>query len=381
MKKLFFLLLATASLFLHSCAGLKSPLKNAKLSSASHCDTIRYNPNGKMIALPVLVNGVKKRMVLDTGADVNCIPEDSTIAGKPIHVSDSNDQTSASRFSDQVTYTIGKTEYSGSGTILTQLPEVFYCIGDAVLGNTVLKSTNYLIEKGQVVFSDQSFERASADLTLDIFYSRSNRMRANLNINGVRVDTCLIDYGGMFELELPMNYYLQYKDSFPYHTVFVQVNASSFGISGKTSTADTTINLNADIVVNGFKMHYVNISFSDVNEPRIGYALMKRFEQVAVNNRINKMTCAAYHSDGSQTRPYYSFDLKDGAFVIDAIPLDVPGQPLIKMNQIFTEINSKPAASFRTYCEFIDWKLNVVKMPVIEFKGINGITIPARMHP
>jgi len=250
-----------------------------------------------------------------------------------------------------------------------EFPEVFNCFGKGLLGNNVIKASDWLVENDKIVFSNHPIE-INSKLSLSFFYYGANRLHTNFEINGCSIDTCLIDYGGLFDMELPISSYEKIKEHIQINSLNNELG-SSMGLHGKETYSQTIVNCNIDF--NGLKIDSVNINIKERSEKRVGLIFMKRFKQVAINNSTLKIEFGElkedYFNPNSAHKNLYSFDLVNHRYIVDYIAQNDTLCPELKIGDSFTEINSKKATDFSSYCEFLPWKWAIGQCEILELKN------------
>lgn len=367
-RTLYFLTLIT---FL-SCSKQINVFRTGTLSSRNYCDTLSYDKNNKYIVLPVIVNGKLRKMMFDTGADIVVLPKDSSISNIKCNLSDINGNVTQCNITP--IYSLGLSNYNFTNlySFNLDLPTPFLCFADGIIGNNVIKSSNWLINENKLVFSNRPFDIIDKQVSLDIFYYNSNGLFSNLIINGNRLDTCLIDYGGLYDIELSKSFYEKNLASFNPNKITHQIY-TSYGANGK-SLPDTIFRLNCDINFNGLKIDSVNIVIKYKGKNRIGLQFLKRFEQVAINNTDRKFVFGnlIMATKSSQQECIFSFDLTNGFFVVDSKILNEPNCSGLNIDDKFVEINTIKSSEFKNYCDFLVFKDSLIKFEYLDLKTIDN---------
>ena len=362
MKKI--ILIVIAPLLLFACSKKINFLSTGKFVSQDYKDTLFVDPSNAFIIVPIIINHEARNLIFDTGADLVCLQKDSIPSKQHINIFDSNGNKKIVDVQYFKAVNIGNKKIKEVHAVEIEFPEAFDCFGNGLLGNNIIKASNWLIESDKIIMSDNSFE-INPSLSLDIFYYGANRLHSNLLINGCAVDTCLIDYGGMFDIELPTSTFNELQS----HIIINNIQnekSSSYGIHGKAINSKRKINCNIDF--NGLEIDSVNIDVKDNSEKRVGIVFMKRFKQIAINNSNSKLEFGKLNE--SQSKPsnknLYSFDLVKHHFVVDYIALNDSVIPELKIGDTFIEINSKKSADFNNYCDFLAWKWSIEQSEVLQ---------------
>jgi len=247
------------------------------------------------------------------------------------------------------------------------------CFCNGIIGNNVIKSSNWLIDQNKIVFSDRPFNNLVKQVSLDIFYYDSNRLFSNVIINGNRLDTCLIDYGGLYDnIEISKSYYERNLTRFKPNKITRQIR-TSYGANGK-SLPDTIFSLNCNINFNGLKIDSVNIVIKNKGENLIGFQFLKRFEKVAINNTNKKLVFGNLLKTTTtlQKECLFSFDLINGFFVVASKILNEPNSSGLNIDDKFIEINTIKSSDFKSYCEFLVFKDSLIKFEYLNLKTIDN---------
>jgi len=367
MKKTITLLLITF-LFI-SCSKTINYFRTGKFIASNYKDTIAIDPSNPYIIIPVEVNNNQRNLIFDTGADLVCFTPDSIQSKRHINVFDSNGKSQLKEIQFLQSLDIGDQNIKNVYAFEMEFPEVFNCFGKGLLGNNVIKASDWLVENDKIVFSNHPIE-INSKLSLSFFYYGANRLHTNFEINGCSIDTCLIDYGGLFDMELPISSYEKIKEHIQINSLNNELG-SSMGLHGKETYSQTIVNCNIDF--NGLKIDSVNINIKERSEKRVGLIFMKRFKQVAINNSTLKIEFGElkedYFNPNSAHKNLYSFDLVNHRYIVDYIAQNDTLCPELKIGDSFTEINSKKATDFSSYCEFLPWKWAIGQCEILELKN------------
>lgn len=353
MNKLIFLLLFI--LTISSCNRRINIFKTGKLDSTIILDSIDYINNGKCIVLPITIKGDSNHFLFDTGADIVLTKINQSDTNYNAQIIDSNGKIKKCKISELHDLKINKHLITGLYSFSSELPQPLLCFANGVIGNTILRSCNWLINKNKVYYSTNSF-KIDDSISLNTFFYSSNRLFSNFQLNEVHIDTCLIDYGGRFDLELPLELYLKHKEKFVSNYQFQKIK-TDYGINGK-SNPDTVLSMNCNITFNNIPIDSVNINFKSKSEKKIGYLFLKRFSVVAINNLDNRILFSGLTRD--EFKKYdmiYSFDLINGFFAVESKILNKDILQ-VDLGNRFIQINNKKSTDFIDYCEFLTWKDN-----------------------
>lgn len=312
-----------------------------------------YVHNGKNIVLPVSVNGVAGNFIFDTGADIVLTMSNPSDTNYNAQIIDANGNVRKSKVEELKSFKINDHAIRNTYSFSTELPAPLLCFASGVIGNPVIRPFNWLIHTNKVYISSKPFMLPDA-VALSIFYHSANRLFSNVRLNGVQVDTCLMDYGGLFDMELPLELYLNHQDQFVSKDPLQKIK-TSYGVNGK-SVPDTVLSMNCNIVFNDIQIDNVNIIFKPKSERRIGYLFLSRFDHVAINNTDQKMLlCGLTQSKLPENEILYSFDWINDVFEVDSKILNNDSLQLSVGDQ-FIEVNGQKASDFKDYCAFLSWK-------------------------
>ncbi len=355
-----------------SCNKRINVFKTGTLSSKNYGDTLAYDINNKFIVLPVKVDGKPRKMVFDTGSDFVAFAKDGSSSKIKCNLKDANGNVTLCNVAQIHFFDISNTSITDLYSLNLDLPAPFLCFSEGIVGNNAIKSGNWLIDENKVIFSKNPFEILDKQVSLDIFYYDSNRLHSNVTMNGNRLDTCLFDYGGLYDIELSKSYYERNITSLKPNKITQQIN-TTYGVNGKSSP-DTVLRLNCNINFSGFKIDSVNIVIKNKGENCVGLLFLKRFEKVAINNTNRKLV---FGNLIKATKPtpqecLFSFDLINGFFVVDKKILNEPNSSALNIGDKFVEINTKKSADLKNYCDFLVFKDSLMKFEMLELKTVEN---------
>ncbi len=350
-KVLLFLLLLLFAFT--SCTHQMNVFRTGREDSKVLLDSMNYVHNGKNIVLPVTVNGVSESFLFDTGADVVLTKGNPSDTNYNAQITDANGNVRKCKVEQLNGFKINNHAIHNIYSFSTEFPAPLLCFANGVIGNPVIRPFNWLINENKVYFSSKPFSLPDA-VTLNTFYYGANRLFSNVRLNGVQVDTCLMDYGGLFDIELPLELYLKHPDQFVSKDQ-VQKIETSYGVNGK-SVPDTVLSMNCNIVFNGIRIDHVNIIFKPKCEKRIGYLFLRRFDHVAINNTDHTMLFSGLvQAKVPENEMLYSFDWINGVFEVDSKILH-NDTVQFSVGDRFIEINGQKSSDFKDYCAFLSWK-------------------------
>lgn len=352
------------------CAKRIDLLKTGTLKNRNYYDTISIAKN-RFIVLPTKVDGIDRNLIFDTGADFVILPKDSTKSNIKIELKDSNNKKIIVSANKLNKFYFSKIGISDLYAINMDMSKPLLCFANGIFGNNVIKASNWIIEDNQIIITNKKVFLKEKKLDLKFYYFDSNRLHSNILLNGIRIDTCLIDYGGAFDIMLPISYFDKYQNDFQINYSDYQMS-SSWGVNGK-GPIDSVLNVNCNINFNGIKIDSVNISFRKKSEKRIGLVFLKRFGQVAINSNNSTISFGALKEQKqvARKRLIYNFDLIDSCFVIDS-KIITNDSMLLFLGDKFTVLNNKKANSFNSYCDFLSWKNSLQKEEYLDIETIEG---------
>ncbi len=362
MKKI--ILIVIVPLLLFACSKKISLLSIGQFVAQDYRDTLFVDPFDTFFIVPFTTNHDAHNLIFDTGADFVCFQKDSIPSAQHINLFDSNGNTKIVDIQYFESANVGNREIKEVNAVEIEFPEVFKCFGNGILGNNIIRASNWLIESDKIIMSNKTFEIDSS-LSLDIFYYGANRLHSNFIFNGCAIDTCLIDYGGLFDVELPTSAFKELKSHIVINSILNE-KSISYGVHGKAIGCKRKINCNINF--NGLEIDSVNIEVKDNSEKRVGIVFMKRFKQVAINNSNSKLEFGTLNK--RQSRPsnkhLYSFDLVNHRFIVAYIALNDSIVPELEIGDSFIEINSKKSADFNSYCDFLVWKSSIEQSELLQ---------------
>lgn len=354
--------------FFNSMTGQNNVFQTGKVERHNITDTILIEANS-FIVLPINIGGKKRKFIFDTGADLIVAPDfdSTTLSSIKIKLTDSNGLKSDKNLHLIESIDLKGIKISEVFSIELDLPEPFRCYADGIIGNNLIKSLNWQISENYIIISNQKIKN-KLKTHLKTFSFGSNRLHTNILINNTPIDTCLIDYGGIFEINLPVAMYsgntLNIQENYKYTTV-----KSSYGANG-ISNPDTNLVVNCNLNFNGIDIKNVNITFSNNREKRIGINFLRRFQDVVINNKRNLISFGKL----LKKRPIpktlnCDFDLIAGNFFVNNVTLK---NTQVNYGDTFISINNKSSDSFANYCEFLEWKQGLSKFEYLELVTKDG---------
>jgi len=351
-------------LLLLSCSVNNNVLQTGRTYLNEYTDTLEINKPNPFIIIPVEVEGYSGNYIFDTGADIVCVNQ-NILPNKNIDVivGSSNGINAPASITRLKSLKISNQIFRNLYACEIEFPKAIQCIGDGIIGNNIIKSSNWLITDDKLIYSNKSF-KIKSNTSSDIFYYSANSLHSNFIINDCQVDTCLIDYGGLFDIELPLelltNNPKKFKPNYQYHYV-----KSLCGIHGK-SIPDTILRMNCNVHFNDFQMDSVNIDFKSGAEKRVGITFLKRFQTVAINNVDNKLLLGNFRDlKIPKHENKYSFDLINGVFEIRS-KIITNDTIQISIGDKFSEINSLKSSELKDYCNNRLLNKNLEKFEYLE---------------
>jgi hypothetical protein len=324
-----------------------------KISQKKFLDSVKISRNFGLISIPCIVGINSIDFLFDSGADMMVHADSLIRTNVRIKVSENN---AAKKYYMGIIkeISISSVGFENIKTISTTLPKPFTCIADGVLGNNIISKCNWWIKDSNLLISNKSF-KARGIKPLKFRYASFFRIFSDIKINSIPLDSCLIDYGGRYEIQLPLDKLKDFKDK-P-SNFFVKKLSSTWTLNGKSSI-DTVYLLNCNVEFCGHRLDSVNFEFSrSRREKRIGALLLNRFSSTILNGKSRQI----YFISLAKTRPAQSlpapisFDLENEHFVIDG-KLISEGTQKVSVLEEFDSINGKSPSDFRTYCDFLVWQ-------------------------
>lgn len=353
---------------------------SGRISKKHYCDTIRYDKKLGYIVIPVTVNGVPERLIFDTGADLlllakDSVPKKSAVAAK---VTDSQGAEATMEFDNIKAVGISQLSFTDFIAIRTNLPKTLSCMADGLIGNNIIKKSNWQITDSYLVISDRSF-KVKDQRSIRVYYRGANSTYANMIINGAAFDTCLIDYGGRFEMEVPQRCYDDFKKHLKKTNSVRSRIKGGWGVNGKT-IPDTTTIINCDLDFNGIAIPDVNVTFSKrLRERRIGVLLLNRFSSVYINSSDRNMCFGLplKASEVTQSVMPISIDLEQNQFVVDGKWLN-ESTTILHAGDRYISVNGQRADAFGDYCAFMDWRQELENTATLTLVTPEGKTVEIR---
>lgn len=339
-----------------------------KLINKHYCDTFNYQSKFGFIILLVKIDGVEKKLIFDTGADILVLGKDSLInKGNVVaKVLDSDGKPARSTFDVIKEFEIASLKYTDLNAIRIDLPKPLKCISDGLIGNNVIRKSNWKITNDFLIVSKKPFKNKVIK-PIDCFYYSTNRLFFKLLIDGKKIDTCLVDFGGSFDINLPFKYYDEFNRTLVKRNKVIKKISSTWGINGKAKS-DTSIVVNCQINFCGYILDSVNVVFSQRNnESKIGVLLLNRFKSVCIDNSSLKIYFELPINPAIESFQNFpvSVDLENDYFIVDSKILSDVNNWDINIGDKIKNINGKVTSDFKTYCDFWEWKQSLKKSSVI----------------
>lgn len=361
---------------LPACSVNNNILQTARTYLNDYTDTIEINKPNPFIVIPVEIEDYSGNYIFDTGADLVCVNQ-SILSNKNIDiiVGASNNMNNSASITYLKSFKISNQIFRDFYACEIQFPKAIKCFGDGIIGNNIIKSSNWLITNDKLICSNKSF-MIKSNTSSNIFYYSANGLCSDFIINDCQVDTCLIDYGGLFDIELPLelltNNPKKFEPNHQYHYV-----KSSYGIHGK-SISDTILRMNCNVHFNDFQIDSVNIDFKPGAEKRVGITFLKRFQTVAINNVDNKLLLGNFRdSEIPKHKNKYSFDLINDVFEISSKVI-TNDTIQISIGDKFTEINSIKSTELKDYCDIYSLNKDLEKFEYLELTTTDNKKIKIR---
>jgi len=219
----------------------------------------------------------------------------------------------------------------------------------------MIARSHWKITRSALIRSSQPLSMRKDNLVRPYFMYSSFRFFSSFTVNGFKLDSCLIDYGGHFEIDVPMRSYSEMMSHIKTVNATNTVVATHWGVSGK-SVADTSLVVNADIDLSGITMNNVNIRFSkSFSERRMGAVLLRRFNAVYINISDHTLSfeLPVYANTYGGENPFIA-DIVEGQFSVDGYAL-INGTEALHVGERLNFINGKTASYFDSYCDFFNW--------------------------
>jgi Aspartyl protease len=336
----------------------QTKLIEGNLINKRYIDTIKCENKFGLKTLQVKVNGRNKTLIFDTGADIILLSKDSSTSRNNLNsqVTDANGKSSKSSLVIIEEFKIRNLTYSNLNSLRIGLPSPLVCISDGLMGNNVIKKSNWKITKDYIIASNNPFKNTEVKW-LKFFYFASNSIYSNISLDGIAIDTCLIDYGSRSEIELPMKFYEKFNNNSKNINKRVQKISSRWTVNGKT-IPDTTLILNCNLNFFNVTIDSINVVFSNrIKRPKLGIQLLNRFKAVYIDNKSQKIGLE------------FPINLRKEHPFIPSITIDFDGEHFIVDGKICTNnpnlnidigdklnsINGKKPSDFDSYCSFLDW--------------------------
>lgn len=187
--------------FLASCSTEKFQNKGSILPQSGGTK-LNFTTNRTIIVLPVVIDGVSKNFLLDTGAEFNVIHVDK-VTGKTTKVNGADGKKVKVGVGTIGSLKISETEFKDTYTwklpmdyLVQQVPNF-----GGLIGQSIISKANWLINysKNTIEFTDKDIET----LGFESFSMKNVRdPHINLNIEG-EVHSALIDLGSSSTLTIP----------------------------------------------------------------------------------------------------------------------------------------------------------------------------------
>ncbi len=347
-----------STLFILNSCTKKLHLVSGELVHKEYLDTIKYKDKYGLISVETKINGNKKTLIFDTGADMLVLNKDTSISKSNItaKIKDSNGNVTNSGFDKINELQISGLKYTDLYATRMNFPILFNCIADGIIGNNIISHSNWKITNDCLIASSKPFQTQEKSKSINYFFYSSYRFFSNFSVNGYSFDTCLIDYGGRFEIELPMKHYDEFNRNLKIRNKITKVISSAWGVNGK-SKPDTSIIVNCDIDLSGISIDNVNVTFSKKNkERRIGALLLRRFNAIYIDTKQRKIFFELPVSiNKDKVATYFSVDLGKDYFIVDGKSIEVNDKLVINIGDELKSVNGKKPNEFASYCEFLEW--------------------------
>jgi hypothetical protein len=336
-------------------------LEKGLVMQKNYTDTIHFDRKFNWITFPIALNGTQTTVIFDTGAGISVFKNDETVKQKSnMSVEDAHGQRKMLGLETKSDIQIGSISYRNTTLAHTKFIPQLNCLCDGVLGNTVLRKSNWLVNiKAQtLIFTDKTIETAHTT-EFPLHYLYGNRVFTNVMINDITVKNCMLDWGGSFEIELPNSYYdklyTNQKPKNQYHKI-----QTSSGLYGKAQP-DTSLRVMGKIRFNNYEIDSVVIAFSKKKECRIGTKFLERFKTMGIDNKNNKiyLSKTILPRQSSYRDLSFSVDIDSSKFIVENIVLEDTTQTSPRLGNELLFLNEKKVSDFLNYCEFFNWMMKM----------------------
>lgn len=335
--------------------GFSQPiLGQEKLESmSSSFDSLHTELKYGFLVTKADINGQMMSLIFDTGADVCLLKNDTIFEDMMVNVRTTGSDGSIvnNRMDLCRNFKFTSSTYSNINAIRVELPDPLECVSDGILGNNVIKLTNWIITGDKVVSTTERVYEKDVP-SFDISYRNSNRLYSELEINGV-MKMCLIDYGGQFELQLPESH----MNDLTVKKELSKRIMASYSINGRSM--DTIVYEYRDITIGGYAVDSVKVEFiENLSEPRLGVGFLSLFEKVTIDNKKMKLS---FYNPGSHQHVrehHVTVDYINNKFVVSG--RDLNDDRFEKLDDVsILSVDGRKASEFNSYCDFMDWYLKI----------------------
>jgi hypothetical protein len=374
MKKYFLIFIC---IILAACNSSKI-LQQGRAKHTNYCDTIRYNQYLDWAIVPVKINGVQKHFIFDTGAGVSIANHD---VSNQLHGRSKMNITDANGVSRKINYftckklELNKVKYLNTCMLEMQFIPILHCMCDGILGSTIIAKSNwkicnsdsYIIQSNKKILPDQNC------ISIPFKYACGNRIFSTLQLNDCTIDSCLVDWGGNFEFEMPFELYEKLVKKENADSIFTKIQSPS-GIYGK-STPDTVVRVLGKMSFFGHTIDSVSITFSRQKERRIGVKLLSRFKSVVIDNSTSTLY---FDNEILPRKSRYidlpvNIDLENHKFLVDNVLINASVLPsYLSYGTEIAELNGRKPADFVNYCDFVKFKMQLQNEDCIMLKTTTG---------
>ncbi len=336
-------------------------LEKGSVVQKNYTDTIHFDRKLNWITFPITLNEVPTIVIFDTGAGISIFKNDTTSGQKNnMNVEDAHGKKKNLELETKSDIRIGKINYKNTSLARTEFITKLNCMCSGILGNTVLRKSNWQTDlKAKTLILTDGVIDTTNSTELPLHYLFGNRIFTDISINRITIKNCMLDWGGSFEIELPLSFYDKLYTTAKPQNQYHKIQTSS-GLYGK-ALPDTSLRVLGKIRFYNYDIDSVVIAFGKQKECRIGTKFLERLKTMSVDNRKHKL----YLSKKILPRQSiyrdlpFSVDLDSSKFIVENIVIEDSAQVKLKLGDEILLLNNKKASDFLDYCEFFNWMMKM----------------------
>lgn len=351
--------------------GMAFCIANEGKAQNNQMDSLTFTTEKGLLIFEGYLNGVKTDFAFDTGAGVGVL-NSTNITNAKIEIKGTrkiNDSQKKSAKLDNAKIAnlkIGSYNFPDLTSVVADMP-FLYCNKTYLLGGDIINQLNWKFDfqKNVVYFSKTPFT-PQASMRQMPFKIIGNRHFSNLAIQGITLDSVLIDFGyaGNCTLDSEVKSTKQIIAKVSPDSIY-QSKSSSMGINSMSVGKETKALFLDSVIFGGVAFNNFKVNAMANTHNKIGLLFFKKnFNQMILNN-----TELIYWLLPNNITPQKPASFDAGFYFNDNRKIEVVSlngslnhtAQTLRIGQTIKELNGRSANSFADKCEFLAWYAEQIK--------------------